>query len=165
MADICILDTSIILNILNVPNKNQNRVEVLDEFKTYAESNCRFIIPLVVAVEVGNHISQNGNGDTRRKTAEQFVKMMQSTFSGELPFEISDFDLKLEWRNWIDEFTDKAGQNKTAAKPNEGMSLTDLSIIKEYEDIQNKNKANRNKHVKVFIWSLDSDLEAYGHSY
>lgn len=165
MADICLLDTSILLNILNVPNKNQDITRVRADFKVYAESNCRFIIPLVVAVEVGNHISQNGNGDTRRKTAEQFVKMMQSTFSGELPFEISDFDLKLEWRNWIDEFTDKAGQNKTAAKPNEGMSLTDLSIIKEYEDIQNKNKANRNKHVKVFIWSLDSDLEAYGHSY
>jgi len=165
MADICILDTSIILNILNVPNKNQNRVKVIDEFETYAESNCRFIIPLVVAVEVGNHISQNGNGDTRREIAKQFVDMMQKTFDGSSPFEISNFDLKLEWRNWINEFIVRAGQNKTATKPNEGMSLTDLSIIKEYEDIQDKNKANRNKHVQVFIWSLDSDLIHYGHSY
>ncbi|MEN6669579.1 hypothetical protein AAJP47_04295 [Psychrobacter sp. B38] len=165
MADICILDTSIILNILNVPNKNQNRVKVIGEFRTYAESNCRFIIPLVVAVEVGNHISQNGNGDTRRGIAKQFVDMMQKTFNGSSPFEISDFDLKLEWQKWISEFVDKAGQNKTAAKPNEGMSLTDLSIIKEYEDIQAKNKANRSKHVEVFIWSLDSDLIAYGRSY
>ena len=165
MADICILDTSIILNILNVPNKNQNRVKVIDEFKTYAESNCRFIIPLVVAVEVGNHISQNGNGDTRREIAKQFVDMMQKTFKGNLPFEISDFELKLEWQKWITEFVDKAGQNKTPDKPNEGMSLTDLSIIKEYEDIQAKNKANKRKHVNVFIWSLDSDLIHYGHSY
>lgn len=165
MADICILDTSIILNILDVPNKNQNRVKVIGEFRTYAESNCRFIIPLVVAVEVGNHISQNGNGDTRRGIAKQFVDMMQKTFNGNLPFEISDFELKLEWQKWISEFVDKAGQNKTAAKPNEGMSLTDLSIIKEYEDIQAKNKANRSKHVDVFIWSLDSDLTAYGRSY
>lgn len=164
MADICILDTSILLNILDVPSKSQDKAKVMDDFKTYAESNCRFIIPLVVAVEVGNHISQNGNGDTRRKTAKQFVDMMQRTFSGELPFEISDFDLKLEWRNWISEFTDKAGQNKTAAKPNEGMSLTDLSIIKEYDALQAKNRANRNKHVKVFVWSLDSDLEAYGYA-
>ncbi len=165
MADICLLDTSILLNILNVPNKNQDKATVMVDFKIYAESNCRFIIPLVVAVEVGNHISQNGNGDTRRKTAKQFVDMMHRTFSGELPFEISDFDLKLEWRNWINEFTDRAGQNKTAAKPNEGMSLTDLSIIKEYDALQAKNRANKNKHVKVFIWSLDSDLEAYGRSH
>ncbi len=165
MTDICILDTSIILNILNVPNKNQDKVTVIKDFKTYAESECRFIIPLVVAVEVGNHISQNGNGDTRRDIAKKFVDMMQKTFNGSSPFEISDFDLKLEWRNWINEFTDKAGQNKTAAKPNEGMSLTDLSIIKEYDALQAKNRANRNKHVKVFIWSLDSDLEFYGRSY
>ena len=165
MTDICLLDTSILLNILNVPNKNQDKASVMDDFKIYAESNCRFIIPLVVAVEVGNHISQNGNGETRRKTARQFVDMMHRTFSGELPFEISDFDLKIEWRNWIGEFVDRAGQNKTATKPNEGMSLTDLSIIKEYDALQAKNRANKNKHVKVFIWSLDSDLEAYGHSY
>ena len=151
--------------MLNVPNKNQNRIRVIDEFRTYAESNCRFIIPLVVAVEVGNHISQNGNGDTRREIARQFVDMMQKTFNGSSPFEISDFDLKLEWQTWIDEFIDRAGQNKTAAKPNEGMSLTDLSIIKEYDALQAKNKANRNKRDTVFIWSLDSDLEAYGHSY
>lgn len=164
MADICLLDTSILLNILNVPSKNQDRATVMDDFKIYVESNCRFIIPLVVAVEVGNHISQNGNGDTRRKIARQFVDMMCSTFSGDLPFEISDFELKLEWQKWITEFVDKAGQNKAPDKSNEGMSLTDLSIIKEYEDIQAKNKANKRKHVKVFIWSLDSDLEAYGYS-
>ncbi|TXD96799.1 hypothetical protein ES754_07080 [Psychrobacter frigidicola] len=91
--------------------------------------------------------------------------MMQSTFSGQLPFKISDFDLKVEWQTWITEFINKAGQNKTATKPNEGMSLTDLSIIKEYDALQAKNRANRSKHVNVFIWSLDSDLEAYGHSY
>ena len=151
--------------MLNVPNKNQNRIRVIDEFRTYAESNCRFIIPLVVAVEVGNHISQNGDGGTRRKTANRFVNMMQSTFNDELPFKISNFDLKKEWENFIGEFIDRAGQNKTAAKPNEGMSLTDLSIIKEYDALQAKNKANRNKRDTVFIWSLDSDLEAYGHSY
>lgn len=165
MADICLLDTSILLNILNVPNRNNDKEKVIADFQIYIQSNCRFIIPFVVAVEVGNHISQNGDGVIRRQTARRFVDMMQKTFAGDLPFEISDFDLKNEWQNWISEFVDKAGQNKTTAKPNEGMSLTDLSIIKEYESLQAKNRANRNKHVNVFIWSLDSDLEAYGHSY
>ena len=165
MTDICILDTTILLNILDVPNRNNEKNSVMADFKTYIESNCRFIIPFVVAVEVGNHISQNGDGTMRRQAARRFVDMMQKTFNGNLPFEISDFELKLEWQKWISEFIDKAGQNKTAAKPNEGMSLTDLSIIKEYDSLQAKNRANRNKHVKVFIWSLDSDLIAYGRSY
>lgn len=165
MTDICLLDTSILLNILDIPSKSQNKNTVMKDFRLYIDAECRFIIPLVVAVEVGNHISQNGDGTIRRQTAQRFVDMMQSTFNGDLPFEISNFDLKIEWQNWISEFIDKAGQNKTAAKPNEGMSLTDLSLIKEYEDIQAKNKANKRKHVDVFIWSLDSDLEFYGRSY
>ena len=165
MTDICILDTTILLNILDVPNRNNEKNNVMADFKTYIESDCRFIIPFVVAVEVGNHISQNGDGTMRRQAARRFVDMMQKTFKGNLPFEISDFELKLEWQKWITEFVDKAGQNKTPDKPNEGMSLTDLSIIKEYEDIQAKNKANKRKHVNVFIWSLDSDLIHYGHSY
>lgn len=165
MTDICILDTTILLNILDVPNRNNERNNVMADFKTYIESDCRFIIPFVVAVEAGNHISQNGDGTIRRQTARRFVDMMQSTFNGISPFEISDFELKLEWQKWITEFVDKAGQNKTHNKPNEGMSLTDLSIIKEYEDIQAKNKANKRKHVNVFIWSSDSDLTAYGNSY
>ena len=164
MVDICLLDTSILLNVLNVPNRTNERDKVMADFEIYIESNCRFIIPFVVAVEVGNHISQNGDGTIRRQTASRFVDMMRSTFNGDLPFEISNFDLKSEWQDWIEEFTDKAGQNKTPAKPNEGMSLTDLSIIKEYEDVQAKNRANRRKNVEVFIWSHDSDLEAYGRS-
>lgn len=162
MTDICLLDTSILLNILNVPSKNQSRAKVFADFEDYVQLNCEFIIPFVVAVEVGNHISQNGDGHTRRKVAQDFVEMMQQTFNGDFPFKISDFELKAEWQKWITEFVDKAGQNKTPDKPNEGMSLTDLSIIKEYEDIQAKNKANKRKHVNVFIWSLDSDLTAYG---
>lgn len=162
MADIGLIDTTILLNLLNVPNRNQKVAQVRADFKTYTEAGCRFIIPFVVAVEVGNHISQNGDGQSRRQSATRFVSMMKATFKGDLPFEISDFDPKQEWQNWIDEFIDKAGQNKTATKPNEGMSLADLSIIKEFEALEAKNKANKNKHVKVFIWSLDSDLSAYG---
>lgn len=162
MADTCLVDTSILLNLLDVPNRNQNSVKVKADFQTYAEAGCRFIIPLVVAVEAGNHISQNGDGQSRRQTAKRFVDMMKATFKGELPFEISDFDLKLEWQQWIDEFIDKAGQNKMPTKSNEGMSLADLSIIKEFQALEAKNLANRHKHVKVFIWSLDSDLSAYG---
>lgn len=162
MTDICLLDTSILLNILNVPSKNEAHSEIISDLEAYIELGCEFIIPFVVAVEVGNHISQNGDGNTRRKVAQAFVEMLQKTFDGNFPFKISDFELKTEWQKWITEFIDKAGQNKTISKPNEGMSLTDLSIIKEYESIQVKNRANKQNHVKVFIWSLDSDLEAYG---
>lgn len=165
MADTCLLDTTILLNILNVPGRNQDKDKVRADFQTYINAECLFIIPYVVAVEVGNHISQKGDGRVRRERASQFVNMMRSAFNNETPFKISSFDLKKEWQTWIDEFVDSAGQNKTPDKPNEGMSLTDLSIIKEYEALQAKNKANRNKRDTVFIWSLDSDLEAYGRSH
>ena len=162
MANVCLIDTSVLLNILDVPNRNQDRAAVMAEFASYIEGNYRFIIPFVVAVEVGNHISQNGDGRLRRAAASRFVKMMQDSLTGRSPFLLSEFDLKSEWGFWLGEFIEKAGQNKTPDKPNEGMSLTDLSIIKEFVDLQAKNQANRRQHVKVIIWSHDSDLKAYG---
>ena len=75
MTDICLLDTSILLNILNVPSKNEAHSKIVTDLEAYIELGCEFIIPFVVAVEVGNHISQNGDGNTRRKVAQAFVEI------------------------------------------------------------------------------------------
>lgn len=56
---------------------------------------------------------------------------------------------------WIDQFPDLAGKNKTPDKL-EGTSFGDLSIIEEFH------KACKIFSMsEVFIWSLDSDLQSY----
>lgn len=70
MSSICLVDTSIFLNILNVPNRNNERNEILKQFQEYIELGCSFIIPMATVIETGNHIAQNGDGNTRREVAQ-----------------------------------------------------------------------------------------------
>lgn len=155
MSSICLIDTSIFLNLLNVPHCNENRALVLEDFKLYSESDCTFLLPMATIIETGNHIAQNGNGRMRRQTAMRFVEEVKNAFTGVAPWRPTIFPNTAEILLWIDRFPDLAGRNKAPDKQ-EGTSLGDLSIIEEF------NKSCRRFPMsEVFIWSLDSDLSCY----
>jgi hypothetical protein len=155
MSSICLIDTSIFLEILNVPNYNQHRALVLEDYQTYAKSGCSFLLPMATILETGNHIAQNGDGTIRRIIALRFVKEVKEAFTGVAPWRTTTFPNTAEIMLWIDQFPDLAGKNKAPDKQ-EGTSFGDLSIIAEF-----------NKSCKlfpmseVFIWSLDRDLQSY----
>jgi hypothetical protein len=155
MSSICLIDTSIFLNFLNVPNCNQDRELVLKDYKIYAESGCTFLLPMATIIETDNHIAQNGDGTIRRKTAMRFVAEVKAALKGEAPWSLTQFPNTEEMLLWINNFPDLAGKNKAADKY-EGTSFGDLSIIEEF----NKS-CQRFPMSEVFIWSLDSDLNSY----
>ncbi len=155
MSSICLIDTSIFLNILNVPNCNQENKLVLDTFNVYIDGDCTFLLPMATIIETGNHISQNGDGTIRRKTAQRFVEAVAAAFNGNAPWKPSQFPQTQEILLWIDQFPNLAGKNK-APRKQEGTSFGDLSIIQEFKEVC-KNFPTR----EVFIWSLDSELKVY----
>ncbi|MEG4500197.1 hypothetical protein QUB05_24155 [Microcoleus sp. F10-C6] len=155
MSSICLIDTSIFLEILNVPNYNQHRESVLEDFKTYSLAGCTFLLPMATILETGNHIAQNGDGTMRRKTAIRFVKEVKAAFTGVAPWRPTTFPSTAEILEWIDQFPDEAGKNKAPNKQ-EGTSFGDLSIIQEFHK-----SCNIFSMSEVFIWSLDKDLENY----
>lgn len=159
MSCICIIDTSVFLNLLNVPNRNQYKHQVVRDFETYSDNGATFILPMATIIETGNHIAQNGDGGTRRKTAERFCKAVIGAFNGDAPYKPSDFPNKAEILTWIDRFPNLAGQNKTPQKTTEGTSFGDLSIIEEF----NKAVELTHRMTEVFIWSLDADLTQCRH--
>jgi hypothetical protein len=85
MSSICLIDTSIFLELLDVPNFNQDRASVLEDFQTYVQANCTFLLTMATILETGNHIAQNGDGRVRRKTAIRFVKTIKDSFAGKDP--------------------------------------------------------------------------------
>ncbi|WP_048365084.1 hypothetical protein [Pseudomonas weihenstephanensis] len=158
MSSICLIDTSVFVNMLNVPGLNQDAERVGADFLDYVDSNCTFILPMATILETGNHIAQNGDGRLRRHTAQRFCDAVCAAFADEPPYRLSEFPSTREVLEWLAEFPDKAGQNKAGNRTGEGTSFGDLSIIKEYERC-----VARFPMSELFIWSLDSDLEAYHH--
>jgi hypothetical protein len=155
MSSICLIDTSIFLNLLNVPNRNQSRAKVLQDSKDYAAAGCTFLLPMASILETGNHIAQNGDGNVRRATAQAFVKQVKAAFSGESPWQPIDFPSPQEISTWLAQFPDLAGKNKAPTKL-EGTSFGDLTIIQDFEKTCKKFPMS-----EVFIWSLDQDLTNY----
>ena len=108
MNSICIIDTSVFLNILDVPNRNNEKERVINNFKEYINLGATFMLPMATILETGNHIAQNGDGNVRRKTAQRFCDCVRQAITGEAPYRTSDFPDTGEVLKWLAEFPDAA---------------------------------------------------------
>lgn len=143
---IWLVDTSIFLNVLDVPKFNQDRTNVLSNFKSYIESENTFFLPYATIVETGNHIAQL-NGNHKFDYANKFVKEVKSALNQESPWKPLEFPTAEHLANWVDDFPNYAGQ---------GIGFADYSIIKEWELQKMKYPA-----YSVRIWSLDAQIQGY----
>jgi hypothetical protein len=156
MSKIVLVDTTIFLNILDIPNRNQQRAAVLEQLEQRYVNNDSMLLPLATVWETGNHISKLSTGGLRRKFGEKFLRQVSQAFEGTAPYTPTNFHDRKEFLSILHDFPEHVTRSKNDQKPNEGGSLSDLSIIKEWE-------ATSRKHPRraVVIWSLDQDLEAY----
>jgi predicted nucleic acid-binding protein len=139
-----IVDTSVLLNIVDVPGRNQDRDAVLDRLGELIDSGDHLFIPMAAIVEVGNHIAHVGNGAHRRAAAERFVLDVRRALSNEAPWKPINFPSNEEVLSWLDAFPDAATR---------GIGMGDLSIKKEWEEL-----CQRHRMSRVWVWSLDGDL-------
>ncbi|MCB5286843.1 MAG: hypothetical protein LHW64_03460 [Candidatus Cloacimonetes bacterium] len=147
MKAICIIDTTIFLEILNVPNKAAQHKQTMAELKEKISAGEFLFLPMPTIIETGNHIAQNGDGDQRRKAALRFVNHIEKALEGDSPFTPIDFLTSEKLKTWLKEFPDSAMR---------GSGLGDLSIIKDWE-----RQCKLHKAMRVYIWSLDEHLSAY----
>ena len=66
MSDIVIVDTSVLLNVLDVPAFNQDRAEVFAQFKDLLDSDASFLLPMAAIFQAGDHIADLRDGRERR---------------------------------------------------------------------------------------------------
>jgi len=142
-----LLDTSIMLEILNVPNKASDHDTIMAQFKEKTVAGVTFFIPLATILETGNHVAQNGDGRQRFACAQNFVVLVEKSLDGESPFKVLQFFNQGELRKWLQDFP---------ASANRGESFGDLSI---------QNDLNRLHELKpredISIWTLDGHLDSY----
>jgi hypothetical protein len=145
-VSICLLDTSILCEILQVPKKCGSHEEIYAQMQEKIETES-LLLPMSSILETGNHIGQNGDGRQRRDAAIRFVRFVHEAIDGETPFTPTPFFEPEVLRNWLGEFPDWA---------NRGAELGDLTIMKEFE-----RQCALNPLRLVYIWSLDGHLSAY----
>lgn len=89
MGAICLIDTSIFLEILNVPKKANQSESIFQELEEKIKAGESLFLPMATILETGNHIAQNGDGNQRRTCAEKFVNQVTQALEGKSPGSIS----------------------------------------------------------------------------
>lgn len=156
MSDLVIVDTSIFLNVLAVPGFDQNRELVLNEFGNLVRKGDMFFLPMATIWETGDHIADLDNGNRRREYAQKLLKQVEMAFEAKAPWRPTNFPNPAQFLAWLKDFPDAVVRQKNPRKMREGVSLSDLSIIKEWEILKDRHSMSR-----VWIWSIDGDLAGY----
>ena len=144
MSAIVIVDSSVLLNIFDVPGRNQRRKEVHNGLAKLIENGDHLFIPMAAIVEVGNLIAHVKNGAQRRAAADRFVKELRSALADEAPWKPINFPSNQEVLSWLDAYPESATK---------GVGMGDLSIRQEWESC-----CHRYSMSRVWVWTLDSDL-------
>lgn len=153
MRSVYFVDTSILCCLLQIPNFCEDHYHIVEEeFDRIGKSNGTMLLPVASILETGNHIAHVGDGNLRRKIAQEFSQYLRDTVNNKAPWTLIESDLSWtadDLRKYADEFPDHAMRE---------MGLGDASIIQAFEKY-----IHRIRGISVKIWSLDPHLSAYSY--
>ncbi|MFI6699363.1 hypothetical protein ACIBJC_10390 [Streptomyces sp. NPDC050509] len=148
------LDTSVLVEFLDVPFMNDHQADVLAEMDRRLKDGVRFILPTATVVETGNHVFQIKDGIARRRCAGRFMNMLRRTALGEAPW-------KLYERTWDGPFLmslcDGAITQMDLVEhaARQQLGTGDLSIVVERDLYASRAQA----HVR--IWTLEATMNTW----
>ncbi|MET9293859.1 hypothetical protein [Streptomyces sp. NPDC003077] len=145
------LDTSVFVEILDVPHMNAHRSAVLAEMDARLAAGVRFVLPTATLVETGNHVFQVKDGAARRRCATAFMKMLRKTARGEAPWVLHE-------RTWGGAFLSSlcdggsTGMDLAEHAVRQQLGTGDLTIVAERDLYASRARA------RVRIWTLEATM-------
>ena len=144
------MDTSIVMNLLEVPHMCADAESVKSEFAKAVAEKETLILPMSTIIESGNHIAHITNGTIRREKALKFQEFLKKTAREEATWTFYGVELTKEDLEFLaDEVPNRALHM--------GMGIGDMSIIRFYE----KYKETTPGIGRIMIWSTDAHLAGY----
>ena len=145
------LDTSVFVEILDVPFMNEHRAEVLAEMDSRQQAGIRFVLPTATLIETGNHVFQIKDGSARRPCAERFMGLPRKTAGGQAPWVLHE-------RTWDGAFLTALCDGGTT-----GLHLADHAVRKQLGTGDLSIVAERDLYAsrvqaQVRIWTLEATM-------
>jgi len=103
-VSICLLDTSILCEILEIPGHCQRPKEITAELRRKIKNRESLLLPMSAIVEAGIHIGQIDDGRQRWDAAQSFVRLVRQALLGQTPFTPTPFFNSEELLGWLDDF-------------------------------------------------------------
>ena len=150
------VDTSILVELLDVPDRNANRESVSSELADKRRAHVHLILPTAAVIETGNHIHHVKDGTARHRCAKAFAQVLRLTAEGEAPWTLFE-------SMWDGAFLTAVREGAGTATGivehfvAQSLSCGDLSVIAE-RDVYRSRVA---KTTDVGIWTLDAAMKAW----
>ncbi len=138
------MDTSVLLNILDVDGSNQRRDEVIQDFEVRIKAGDLFVIPMTTMIETGNTIGSLSDGNRRRVKAQDYTVLLEKTFDGTAPFKL----LEPPSLDIIKDTVSRLVEESVA-----GVGLGDILIEEEW-----RSNCKQFTTVSYGVWSIDGHL-------
>lgn len=156
VGEVVFVDTSVLLNVLDVPGKNSDRGTVTLRFKDLVASRATLVIPIAVVVEVRNHLAQL-RGHERRDRTQRFIEFLRAAVVSTSPWVVSG----ASWDGGfltalLDGDDQRPGLLDLAIA---GLGSGDASILLELH--RYRSRTDLSSALPVWLWTLDEDLAAY----
>lgn len=148
MSNVHFIDTSVLVELLNIPNMNSHHTQAQEEYQAFARNGDVFVLPVAVLVETGNHIAHISDGNMRHQIATRFSSLVEKAVRSEDNWNtvpsISPETLEAIMRNFPVQVMNQTG-------------FGDISIIEQFNDYWQ----NRQPIGEMRIWTFDTHLMGY----
>jgi len=157
MRQVQLLDTSIIVELLEVPGESSRHVETVTELDRRSESPIELQMPVASLVEAGGHVGRIVGGYQRRECASRLKAMVLGTLERVAPWSFTP----LEWDEAL--LAELVGPTHPSAPDlvdsftRQFLEMGDLLIVAEFRRL----RANLDRRVvDVDVWTYDGNLRA-----
>ncbi|MGE3631198.1 MAG: hypothetical protein AB7P00_14935 [Sandaracinaceae bacterium] len=149
-----LIDTTILLNLLDTPFESDEAEDVQRELDRRASSGVELRVPVAALVEAGDHVGRILDGTRRRRSAERLKTLIDATLDGDAPWGFAPL-------NWDDTLLRDAISSDSAelvdSLTNKHLEMGDLVILAELRRLRGNLDP---RAVEVTLWTLDQKLAA-----
>ncbi|NVM22043.1 MAG: hypothetical protein HWN68_09725 [Desulfobacterales bacterium] len=149
-----VIDTSYLLELFKVPRFYDESVaeKVKSRITLAIESGSRLYVPLPCIFELGDHIGDVNDGQTRRRLAKELCEMLRTCVQQGRPFSIIPAT-GVEVLSRLCEVCAVFERHHAM----QGIDLTDTSTIEEAKRLKRKYSG---LSYRVHIWTKDAEMKA-----
>lgn len=155
-----LLDTSIVVEVLEVPGKSSKTSDVVAAIERKQSAGTRLFIAAAALIETGGHVSRIEDGTLRRACAQRFKTLIEKTLDGYAPWSLRPL-------SWDEPFLRALirlpgqGHDMVQAIQTKYLQFGDLGVLQELLQL----RANLDPTaVEVKLWTLDEKLDAASQS-
>jgi len=152
-----LLDTSVVLELLEVPGCHDPSLGIAEEFENRALDGVQFHLPVAAVVEAGSHVGRVNEGHGRRVAAFRLEAMIEKTLDRRAPWTFNPMTWDVALLRRLVQPQHSAVLHLAESLARQFLEMGDLLILGEFRRL----RENLDRHVvELDVWTLDESLRA-----